>query len=282
VTTQVIREFKVTSLGLDVRRLDTLWSFVRPADALTHEVWVERSSSPGGPFQLIAKTFNAISFTDRNIFGTAVFARYYYRLKVVSRQAPYPVVETTVPREFTHPKDVLGNEIRRRHNLLLREFIGRPMLYYRLRTDGVRCHDCWGDLENQRVKSHCDTCFDTGFITGFFNPVVLMVNMKDDPDALVQNAEVDEAFVHMGSATMTADIEAFIGDLLVESDNTRWLISSLNHSEKLRSRTIQVLGVAHVQKSDVKYKVPLPEPDILSRIPLSREYARPYTLVPAA
>lgn len=120
----VIKNFRVVTLGLDNERLDLLWEFVVPADALRYEVWVERSGGAVGPFQILAKDYNAIAFTDFTVNRKSANIHYHYRLRVVPRDDPQEsaTVELTGVKALEPERDLVAAEIERRNNLLYQEY----------------------------------------------------------------------------------------------------------------------------------------------------------------
>ena len=277
----ILKNVRVTSIGLDNGRMDVLWDFIDPDTSLTHEVWVERSGSESGPFEILAKTYNSVSYTDFSANQIHGFNLNFYRLRAVPRDDLTKTDELTKGETFEAPTDVIAAEIRRRTNLLHKEFVGRPVLYYRSRHQGRRCTECWGALEQQRVKSKCEACFDTGWMLGYFNPIFFYIKIAEGDIGVQHNSETDEVLMRSAVSHITGDIEVVIGDLIVEKENVRWLVGSFGHSEKLRSRVSQIVNLHRILESDVKFKVPIPEPGIFESQALSREYTRPYTLEPS-
>jgi hypothetical protein len=274
----IVKNLIVTSLGLDNERNDILWAFTDPQASLAYEVWVERSGAVSGPFQLIAKTYNAVSYTDWYKRHDE-WSRYFYRLKVMRRK-DMSVAEISPEASNEMQPDLVLAEIRRRGNLLLKEFNGSPVLYYPVRTDGTRCPDCWDDLARQRSRSHCKTCFDTGYVAGYYNPVLMYVNIHEDQSQIAQNPETDEMLVRPATAAVPGALTVQFGDLLLERTNIRWTVADIDRTEKLRVKATQHLRLHQIPETDIKYRVPLPQVDTFDQIELNREYSRPYTLNP--
>jgi hypothetical protein len=272
----VVKNLKVISIGLNNDRLDVFWEYANPEQALSYEVWIERSGSISGPFSTIAKTYGAVSYTD----WTADYDMtqvYYYRLRVVKRDTQ-DQVQVTKAAWFEEKPDVINAEIRRRNNLLLREYTGVPVLYYPVRNTGTRCPECWGELEDQRVKSKCEVCYDTGYVTGYYTPILMYMNIHEDQNALAQNAEMDEVPIRTATALLTGEFPIHFADLILERNNERWLVSSFDRTEKLRVTASYRVRLHQVLEQDVRFKIPLPDTDIFNRVARSREYTRPYTL----
>ena len=274
----IVQEATVTSLGLDRERVDVLWKFVDPKVSLAHEVWVLRSNALGGPYGAVAKTYAATSYTDWEA-SFSLHNRPYYRLKVVRRDTKEQV-QLTDPITHGAKVNIFAREIRRRHNLVFREFTGNPTLYYPLRTEGEACPDCWSELRGQRTQSSCTTCFDTGRILGYYNPLLLWINIHEDERTLVQNVEVDEAVVIGASCLLPGELWLHEGDLVVERHGDRWLLNRFNQTELLRAPVSWRARLHKLPEKDVRHRIPLPSTDVFDKLTESREFKRQYTLNP--
>lgn len=274
----ILKDFKVTSLGLDNDRIDLLWDYTKPEDALDYEVWVERAGALSGPFSPVGRTYNAVSFTDRSA-DYDITERSFYRLRVVKR-SDLTTLELSETKVYEPEPNLIVREIQLRQNLVQREHSGVPVLYYPTRTTGVRCPDCYDEGVGQQIRSQCESCFDTTYITGYYTPILMYMQIHEDQTALVQNPETDEVPVRTATARITGDIRLQFADLVLESSNERWLVSSWDRTELQRARVSYNARLHHVLETDVRYRVPLPETDIFEKFEKSREYTRPYTLNP--
>lgn len=274
----VVRKLYVTQIGLDNERNDVFWEFIDPVTYLDYEVWVERSGGVAGPFSVIAKTYGARSYTDRAVRSLSGHP-FYYRLRIVRRKDTVSVQTTPVATMGNAP-DLIASEIRRRGNLLLREYTGAPVLYYPVRASGQRCPDCWSDLEKHRVKSNCLTCFDTGFLMGYYTPILTYINVHEESNALTQNAEMDDTNQQTALAMVMGELPVQFGDMIVERDNHRWSVSSWEKTEKLRSVVSFRMRLHLLAENSASYKIPLPSGDPFGDAYRNREYTRPYTLNP--
>lgn len=274
----ILRNVRVTSMGLDNNRLDVLWEYSNQADALDYEVWVERAGALSGPFVPIGRTYNSVSFTDRSA-DSDITERYYYRLRVVKR-SDLSTLELSGVVVYDDTPNLLVREMQLRQNLVQREYNGIPILYYPVRTTGVRCPECYDPEMGQKIRSQCQICYDTSYITGYYTPMLMYIQLHEDQTALVQNAETDEIPVRTATARITGDINLQFGDLILEHTNERWLVSAWERTELQRARVSLNARLHHVFETDVRYRVPLPESDIFDRFSVSKEYSRPYTLNP--
>lgn len=280
MSTEVVTNLRVDpwGLGTGVDRLDLYWDYVRADTVLSYEVWVERSASISGPYSVIAKTYNARNFADLGVHQHPGLC-FFYRLRVV-RRSDGAAVQTTPTAVFEAEPDLVTLEIRRRTNLLLREYTGVPVLYYPVRSTGLRCPDCWSDTQKHRVKSRCTTCYDTGFVTGFYTPMLMHLNIHEDQTMLSQNAETDETVARNATMLVSGNFPLQFSDLVVERTNQRWLVSAWERTEKLRATLSNHVRLHFLPESDIRHGVPLPRPGIFDEAYRNREYTRQYTLNP--
>ena len=275
----VLKNLRVLFKDHDIGVVAISWDYTSLRSSIDHEVWIERSGAISGPFQILAKTYNSLIYYDRSVNLRGYGHDPYYRLKAI-RRSDGATVQILGPDDITtitNP-DPIAKEIRRRLNLMLKEFSGNEVLVYRRKFEGENCPDCWDDLSKHRTRSHCESCFDTGKILGFYNPVLSYVQVSMGTLSLLQNSETDEAPIRPGSALGVGDIDFIIGDLLVLADNDRWLISGASRSEKLLAVTSFNLILHRVLEDNVLYRVPLPAGFAFTEKFPRREYNRKYTL----
>ena len=151
----------------------------------TVEVW--RSESEGGQYQRVSMTMAAgdiFDFRDVGVNQLSKWRYFYYRIRITDRNDSAEsfdygsnewrkVLEGEDPGGVVMeaPPDIYAMESIRRFNLVMREHAGRRVLVSVSKTWGQRCPVCWDQLKRRRTKSHCITCFDTGLLGGFFQPM---------------------------------------------------------------------------------------------------------------
>jgi hypothetical protein len=275
-----ISDFKVTSITYEPHELDIFWTFENPERALEVNVTVERSYSPSGPWEEIAIVRGGIHFQDR-LTLVYPYRKPLYRLKVI-RVSDNEVLQITDPKAWEVEPDLIALEIRRRENLMLNQFSGSEILYYPVRIDGLRCPDCWDQIAQHRIKSNCETCFGTGFVTGFYHPIFLRVQLSQRMEEYQPGAELDEHRQEQLQALIPANFPVKIGDLVLTKDNVRYVVNRYSYTTKLRAIVSYQVLLWRIPPADVKYRVPLPQPAFFSSQPQSFDYTRPYTWYLAA
>jgi len=60
-------------------------------------------------------------------------------------------------------------------------FIGTPCKIVKKRETGQRCPKCWSESRQQRILTHCDVCFGSGFVNGYYCAIDARVAFDSDP-----------------------------------------------------------------------------------------------------
>jgi hypothetical protein len=73
-------------------------------------------------------------------------------------------------------KTIVFNE-----DTLNKNYIGEPCKILKRKTHGTRCTECWDQYRRQITKSHCPTCNGTGFLVGYYSPIIAQLGVDSDP-----------------------------------------------------------------------------------------------------
>lgn len=147
-------------------------------------VWyIERAGAYTGPWVAIAGPISDhITYQD-----TAVErgVRYFYRLRIdhVGQGAEVTYIPSSGGATYGPEETLLVAEVRRRIYQDL--YWGKSLaLYYPVKTSGQFC-SCY-DTTRQRKGAKCLSCYGTGYVGGFYNPIVLpfrdMPKQEDNPE----------------------------------------------------------------------------------------------------
>lgn len=70
-------------------------------------------------------------------------------------------------------------EIRSRERWIL-EIGGERVQLLKRRYEGLKCVDCWDEVRKQaRVSDDCLTCYGTGIVDGYYDPIEILVSLVD-------------------------------------------------------------------------------------------------------
>ena len=252
---------KIRSFSLDF--LEVLWEIEDTVlDPLDFQLYVLRSESPMGPFDMVAGPFeDRYRFVDNTVNLMHRWRQIWYKVRSVQKADHNNFVESE-PFTFVNNPDLIGAEIQRLERLMWSEYSGNKCFIFPVRTFGKRCQTCYDGPEKgkgftgQRRRSHCITCYDTTFIRGYYDPIEIF--MQIDPSSKsVQNLPIAER----GQTDTTARLPNFPimkpRDLIVEANNIRWRVVKSTPTERMRAVVHQELVLHEVAKGDIEYQLPI-------------------------
>lgn len=275
----LIKDLRVRSLDLDFNELS--WKIetfsASSADIFDYTFQIFRSESPEGPYDAISPTFqDRYLFIDTSVKIGSIWRRYYYQIQTVEiATGKYQKSEHV---QLEPEADLIGTELRKHMNLLFREFVGRRCWVMPVRTFGQRCA-CWNETLQKRTRSGCRTCYDTGFVRGYMNPIETWILV--DPAANTrQQTNVGELEQDNSTARMGFYPELKPRDLIIEPENRRWRVQQVNQTEQLRAPVHQEISMHLIPKSDVEYAITLDLGQALKDMWLSpsRNFTNPQNL----
>lgn len=248
-----LKSFRVRSLDVDFNELS--WEIQDTSDdILDYTFQVLRSESPEGPFNLISPIFqDRFLFIDNAILIGDKWRTYYYRLQIT--HVPSGDSEESQVASKSPDADLIAMEIRRHIQILFREYAGRRLWLLPSRQSGQRC-ECWAPRLGQRTRSGCTTCYDTGYVRGFYHPIEVFGQIDPSPKA--------NQLTNVGAQQQTNTTGRFPdyppikpGDVLVELENRRWTVVTVTATEKARAIVHQEVTLHEIPRSDIEYSVPL-------------------------
>jgi len=78
-------------------------------------------------------------------------------------------------------KDGVHETIKHAEDTLYTMYHGEPCMVIKRKSFGARCPVCWSQERRQVTKSHCDTCHGTGFVIGYYQPILIQISFDSDP-----------------------------------------------------------------------------------------------------
>ena len=257
---------------LDVRpvKVDQIlvqWKFKPTLDDMSgYSFHLERSESPTSGWKVVYRFENTNHFVDK-LYYKRVWKNLCYRIVVTKNSDG--AIWVSQPSGFGYPPNLEALEIIRRNDILLknkRHGIGIPVLYFLRRFDGFRC-TCW-DSDKKRVrKADCDDCFQTGYLHGFYDPIITWMNTSPD---------VKESPVAQWGETEANDAKVFISnypvanpkDVIIDPVRLRvWTVDRIETTARRAHLLHQILTISYVDRSSVLYK-------LIPRYPTALEDAR--------
>ena len=248
-----IKEIKVRSLDLDFNELS--WTLQdTQEDVLNYTFQVYRCESPMGPFEVISIPFSdRYSYIDDALQIGDKWRIYYYRLRITNILTGEFEESGSASRE--PEPDLVALEIRRHIQILFREHAGRKLWLLPGRQSGQRC-ECWAPRLQQRTRSGCLLCYDTGFVRGYYLPIETWGQIDPSPKAnQISNVGAMQQVNTTGRFPDYPPMKP--GDVLVELENRRWTVVSVTSTEKARAVVHQEVTLHEIPKSDVEYSIPI-------------------------
>jgi hypothetical protein len=261
-----IRKFRVVSLT--VGTYDLFWELDDTVeDALDYAFTVERSESPGGPWDVVSQPFrDKYMFRDMSVPGVNKWRQLFYRVKI---EGAAGTAYSGLATQEAQP-DLSATEARRMMNLVLKEGIGRVVWLFPVRTFGTRCPVCFDPVLGKRVSSNCLSCYGTGYARGFMAPLAtyLRIDPTERADQLGQVVTQQQTTrAHTAYYPLVKP-----RDVLVEAENRRWRVVSSQAPERLRAPIWQGLTLHEIPPTDIEYRLPI-NIDDLRRVQPSPERA---------
>jgi hypothetical protein len=245
---------------------------------LDYTFQVLRSEAPSGPFEPISKELeDTFLFIDNLVKVGNIYRQYHYKIQIRNKQTGD--IKLYGPYQKAPEPTLIAEELRTHLNILMHEYIGRRCWLLPIRTFGQRCADCWNPRLQKRRFSGCRTCYDTGFVRGYYKPIEIWASI--DPTVA---AEQPSNFGRLQQQSTTGRMSFYPpvkkDDVLIEAENIRWTVRTVSTTQEQRTVVTQELQLNRIESSDIEFLVPIdlgvPMEDI-TYTP-SRNYTNPTTL----
>lgn len=279
----VFKNLLVRSFSLDL--LEVMWEIEdTELDPLDFRLMVFRSESPMGPWDPIAGPFeDHYRYVDNQVNLLHRWRQIYYKIRSTSKVDPSNYTDSDAFTFHAQP-DLIAQEIQRLERLVWEEFAGRRCFIFPARTFGQRCGNCFDGpskgkgFTSQRRRSNCVTCYDTGFVRGYFDPIEIFMQIDPSPKAmqrlpLAERQQVDTSARLPNFPLVKPD------DIIVEAENRRWRVVKVIPTERLRSVVHQELVLHEIVKGDIEFQLPIRLDDLRSFEPSpGRNFTNPQNL----
>ena len=164
---------------------------------------------------------------------------------------------------FGEGRHLIGQEIVRRHGVLLKRFIGKFVAVFLRKNSGLRCTQCYDLLEQRIVESDCTLCYGTSFKGGYSSPIFTYAYMKD-PERTLDISELGERKREISNNFWTLPQPALNpGDMIVRKDGERWVIVTIStnklEGDEGEHTTRQEGVIRRLDIDDIEMQVPCPD-----------------------
>jgi hypothetical protein len=276
-------ELRVRTFSLDF--LELTWEIENTLlDVLDYTMYIERSESEMGPWDTVAGPFkDRYRFVDNRVNQLDRWRQIWYRIKSIEN-ADTDNIEYSDPVLMAAEPDLIAAEVQRQERLLWEEYAGRRVFVFPIRTFGQRCGNCYDGHEkgkgftSQRRRSHCATCYDTGFVRGYLSPIEVFMQIDPSPKT-VQPLPVGERQQSDTRGRLPNFPLLKPRDIIVEAENRRWRVVQVNSTERLRSVVRQEPTLHEIAKGDIEFGLPIRLDSIKDFEPSPmRNFTNPQTL----
>jgi hypothetical protein len=191
---------------------------------------------------------------------------FYYKicaiLKIDITQLFYSDVAYTDNKSDGIHKTIVFNE-----QTLYNNYSGEECKIIKRKTFGMRCTECWSDYRRQSSKSHCPKCNNTGFLIGYYSPIICQISMDSDPkrNDLRQDGEdpttIKRARLSNYPIVRNKDLIVTINDnkryKIINVETTKLPRLSLNSQVLSRQNYIlsQLLTIEEIVSSDQEFLI---------------------------
>jgi hypothetical protein len=260
--------------SFDLDHLDVFWEIADfNGNIRQYDFYVRRSESPAGPWETLAGPFkDQFLFRDVSPAIMHKWRQLYYQLVVVDT-VTNERVEFGPTAQVAEP-DLIALEIMRQEDILFREHVGRRCWVFPVRTFGAKCV-CFDRVSGRRTKANCLNCFDTGYLGGFLSPIECFVQLDPNGNS-PSNTPYGEQQPNNTSARLISFPPLKPKDILIEAENRRWRVVTVNTTQRLRAVVHQEVVLHEVPRGDVEYKLPVNLAELQSlEIAAERNFTNP-------
>lgn len=154
-------------------------------------------------------------------------------------------------------KFLLRRKIIRDESLAFRKLNGVEMRVLKRRHFGTPCPVCVDTLTKLTTKAKCFSCFSTGWLGGYFNPISTYARLSPTPASSVLTAE-GKSDINTTTITLLNYPLVATDDLLVEPEtDDRWRVAQMAPTTIRKIAVHQRVSVTLLPRSSPEYKIPV-------------------------
>ena len=250
------------------------WLFIPfgVADPAAARVRVYRSDVQSSGFTLVAELPAERGwYEDTDVNTLDRWSKLFYKIELI--------VDNTVtsysPVGLNEAVDSIARALRQHTATYLRH-AGIPVLVYQTIRGGDRCPVCWDAVLRKVARANCESCYGTGYVTGYHAPVLTLAAMGVEgkqntiSDRIEQDAMLEMLLSHYPLLRPN--------DIIFEVDaGRRYRVQQVAPIEKHRMLINQSVTGFALSTSNTEHDIPIP--DISTMTALLSRVAAPHRLV---
>lgn len=253
----MIKLTKFYARSFDLDALTIFWEIEDISltdDIYAYEFTLCKSESATGPFDVVYGPFqNIFTFRDSIHPENHKNRTIYYVLQVKDKRTLE--VEEWGPTAQLPEPNLEALEMIRQEDVLFRGYVGRKWYLFPRKTFGARCV-CYNMSLQRQELGNCATCFATGYLGGFNNPI--MFYGQKDPNG--RQLQLGVSINQTPNVAMLRTISyppIGPGDILVDSENHRWVAISVDVTQRLGYDIHQNITIKELLRGSVEYLLPV-------------------------
>jgi hypothetical protein len=265
-------------LGIAISRVTPLypvanfiqWDLLTPTESGSYLFDIHRSGSSSGPWEALqlgaVDKFNYLDSMpqvatagERAINQLSMARQIYYRIVAIPPSGRDHAVESISPVEpfLNGIQKMLKRKFLYEEMITLKKLNGVPVVVLKRMRWGPRCTRCFDKVSNQIVRSGCMNCAGTGFVPGYFAPVLTYARRGTRPlnSQVTPQGKTDTVLTQV----TLLDIPK-VGDddvLVFPRDNLRFRVAQLISTELQTVAVHQKLVVSELARGSIEYCVPV-------------------------
>lgn len=253
---------QTTARSLTQTQAEIRWKTTDTVEAMINfRFYVERSESSEGPWIQISQALtDTFLFIDVRPLKRSKLRSLYYRIKVERASDTTQFIYGAAAKQEAPPDNILLEIQRHYTKILLPRLIGVWTSIFIERTFGTLC-GCKDSKTRRNHDVQCTTCYLTGFVGGYMNQINTFVHFDPEPEGS-QVTELGEVHQTDTSCWMGNSPRLKPRDVLIEPSGKRWRVVSKRTTQLRRHDSRQIINLAHIDTSDVEYKIPVTEVNI--------------------
>jgi len=260
---------KITVRSHDLTSLTVSWTFEETWESLDpYYVNIYRSANDpqysSGNFELLVSGLDPSAvneYEDTSVSGYLTYKWHDFYYTVVPFKVTTGVSGVAgTPARLETSMDLKAKEIIRRKTIALRnDFGGKTFLLLKRKKTGTRCSVCWDTVLQRRTTENCKTCYDTGWVGGYWAPIQMQGSIGAAPRATLINLfgewEQQDTFLRMGSKPVLSP-----QDIIVDEQNRRWRVIESRPTEKGQYIIQQQVRLKRIDNTDIILEYPITWP----------------------
>jgi hypothetical protein len=217
---------------------------------------LERSGSPEGPWETaVSGSTNYYFYDHEPISHLSLHRQVYYRVTATAGTVTAVSAPRLIGDNLPKRQRLLRKKIQRDIAVQFRVGSGIEFAIFKRRRWGTRCTVCFDALTKTVLNSKCLTCFGTGFVGGYFEPVrvlarkgVTNIQTEIAPQGVV---EVNQTrFVVLDYPRLEPD------DLVCEvRQDRRYVVKHATRTELQGVPVHQELVISELARDSIEYRL---------------------------